>query len=116
MVLTAAERETWKGLAEHSLDGWNIGPTPCRYAPHRGVHPAPVKADQGRFKARLGLDPARARVVEQISPVESCTYSALHAMPPATMGRRSIPKPLSLGPRSGILKLCDRGLTGGVLL
>ncbi|HET9975415.1 MAG TPA: recombinase family protein, partial [Streptosporangiaceae bacterium] len=57
---------TWKGLAEHCLDGYNIGPAPYGYLPARQPHPAPAKAAQGRTKTRLVLDPERAPVVEQI--------------------------------------------------
>jgi site-specific DNA recombinase len=60
------KEKTWKGLVEHALDGWNIGPAPYGYLPDRQPHPVPVKASQGRFKTRLALDPARAAVVEQI--------------------------------------------------
>jgi site-specific DNA recombinase len=60
------KEKTWKGLAEHALDGWNIGPAPYGYRPDRVPHPVPVKASQGRTKTRLALDPARAPVVEQI--------------------------------------------------
>ena len=60
------KEKTWKGLVEHALDGWNIGPAAYGYQPDRLPHPVPVKASQGRFKTRLALDPARAPVVEQI--------------------------------------------------
>jgi site-specific DNA recombinase len=60
------KEKTWKGLAEHALDGWNIGPAPYGYTPDRVPHPVPVKASQGRVKTRLALDSARAPVVEQI--------------------------------------------------
>ncbi len=58
--------QTWKGLVEHALDGWNIGPAPYGYRADPVPHPVPVKASQGRTKTRLALDPVRARVVEQI--------------------------------------------------
>ena len=60
------KEKTWKGLVEHSLDGWNIGTAPYGYRADRIPHPVPVKASQGRTKTRLALDPARAPVVEQI--------------------------------------------------
>ena len=60
------KEKTWKGLVEHSLDGWNIGTAPYGYLPDRIPHPVPVKASQGRTKTRLTLDPARAPVVKQI--------------------------------------------------
>ena len=60
------KEKTWKGLAEHALDGWNIGPAPYGYTADRVPHPVPVKASQGRSKTRLALDPARAPVVAQI--------------------------------------------------
>jgi len=60
------KEKTWKGLVEHSLDGWNIGTPPYGYAADRIPHPVPVKASQGRTKTRLALDPVRAPVVAQI--------------------------------------------------
>jgi site-specific DNA recombinase len=60
------KEKTWKGLAEHALDGWNNGPAPYGYQADRVPHPVPVKASQGRTKTRLALDPVRAPVVEQI--------------------------------------------------
>jgi site-specific DNA recombinase len=60
------KEKTWKGLAEHALDGWNIGPAPYGYTPVRTPHPAPAKASQGRSKTRLALDPERAPVIAQI--------------------------------------------------
>jgi hypothetical protein len=60
------KEKAWKGLREHALDGWNIGTPPYGYQAERIPHPVPVKAAQGRTKARLALDPARAPIVEQI--------------------------------------------------
>jgi len=60
------KEKCWKGLQEHSLAGYNIGTPPYGYAADRIAHPAPAKADQGRTKTRLVLDPDRAPVVEQI--------------------------------------------------
>ena len=60
------KEKTWKGLAEHALDGWNIGPAPYGYRPDRRPHPVPVKASQGRTKTRLALNPVRAPAVSQI--------------------------------------------------
>ena len=59
-------QKTWKGLIEHAIDGWNIGPVPYGYLPDRVPHPAPAKAAQGRFKTRLIPDPVRSPVVTQI--------------------------------------------------
>ena len=61
-----SKEKTWKGLVEHSIDGWNIGTPPYGYAADRVPHPVPVKASQGRTKTRLALDPIKAAVVEQI--------------------------------------------------
>jgi len=58
--------KAWKGLQEHSLAGWNIGPAPYGYLPDRTPHPVPYKAAQGRTKTRLALDPDRALVVAAI--------------------------------------------------
>ena len=60
------KEKTWKGLVEHSLDGWNIGTAPYGYTADRIPHPVPVKASQGRTKTRLALDPVRAPIVKQI--------------------------------------------------
>jgi hypothetical protein len=60
------KEKIWKGLIEHSLDGWNIGTPPYGYAADRIPHPVPFKAAQGRTKSRLALDPVRAPVIGQI--------------------------------------------------
>ena len=60
------KEDCWKGLIEHTMDGWNIGPAPYGYRADRVPHPAPAKAAQGRTKTRLAPDPARAAVVTQI--------------------------------------------------
>jgi site-specific DNA recombinase len=60
------KKKCWKGLVDHSLEGWNIGPAPYGYLADRVPHPVPVKASQGRTKTRLALDPVRAPVVVQI--------------------------------------------------
>jgi site-specific DNA recombinase len=60
------KEKTWKGLREHSEQGWNIGKVPYGYAAERITHPNPSKAAQGLTKTRLVLDPERAPVIEQI--------------------------------------------------
>jgi len=60
------KEDCWKGLIEHTIDGWNIGPAPYGYLPDRVPHPAPGKAAQGRTKTRLVPDPVRGPVVTQI--------------------------------------------------
>ena len=60
------KEKTWKGLKEHTTEGWNIGPVPYGYLPERVPHPNPFKAAQGRTKTRLALHPDRAPVVAQI--------------------------------------------------
>jgi hypothetical protein len=62
------KEKVWKGLAEHSMDGWNIGPAPYGYRPDRVPHPNPVKAAQGRTKTRLVIDPATAPPWKRSSP------------------------------------------------
>ena len=37
----------WKGLIEHSADGWNIGTVPYGYAAEKVGHPSPIKAATG---------------------------------------------------------------------
>ena len=56
----------WKGLIEHSADGWNIGPIPYGYTAEKVTHPSPIKASQGLTKTRLAIDPLRGPVVVQI--------------------------------------------------
>ncbi|WP_300604692.1 recombinase family protein [Trebonia sp.] len=58
--------KVWKGLVEHSLDGWNTGTPPYGYAAQRCPHPNPAKAAQGRTKTRLVPDPATAPAVAAI--------------------------------------------------
>jgi site-specific DNA recombinase len=58
--------KVWKGLREHSEQGWNIGKVPYGYLPEKVTHPNPSKAAQGLSKTRLALDPERAPVIEQI--------------------------------------------------
>jgi len=60
------KEKIWKGLVEHSLDGWNIGTPAYGYAAERIPHPVPFKAAQGRTKSRLILDPARAPVIARM--------------------------------------------------
>jgi len=60
------KEKVWKGLVEHSMDGWNTGPAPHGYLAERVPHPNPVKAAQGRTKSRLVLDSATAPTVEAI--------------------------------------------------
>ena len=60
------KEDCWKGLVEHTIDGWNIGPAPYGYLADRLPHPAPGKAAQGRTKTRLIPDPVRGPVVTLI--------------------------------------------------
>jgi len=58
--------KAWKGLREHSLAGWNIGPAPYGYLAEKVPHPVAFRAAQGRTKSRLVTDPQRAPVVARI--------------------------------------------------
>ena len=60
------KEKTWKGLKEHTAEGWNLGKVPYGYLPERVTHPNPSKAAQGLTKTRLALDPDRAPIVAQI--------------------------------------------------
>lgn len=60
------KEKAWKGLKEHSLAGWNIGPAPYGYAAERIPHPVPAKAAQGRHKTRLVPDPVRGPIITLI--------------------------------------------------
>jgi site-specific DNA recombinase len=77
------KEKTWKGLVEHALDGWNIGPAPYGYEADRIPHPVPAKASQGRTKTRLARDPARAPVVERIF-----TWRVVHKLGMPTIAAR----------------------------
>ena len=77
------KEKTWKGLVEHALDGWNIGPAPYGYLADRIPHPVPAKASQGRTKTRLALDAQRAPVVEQIF-----TWRVVHKLGMPTIAAR----------------------------
>jgi DNA invertase Pin-like site-specific DNA recombinase len=77
------KEKTWKGLVEHALDGWNIGPAPYGYRADRIAHPVPAKASQGRTKTRLAPDPQRAPVVEQIF-----TWRVVHKLGMPTIAAR----------------------------
>ncbi len=60
------KEQTWKGLKEHTAEGWNLGKVPYGYAAEKVTHPNPSKAAQGLSKTRLILDPDRAPIVAQI--------------------------------------------------
>jgi site-specific DNA recombinase len=60
------KEKIWKGFAEHSAAGWNIGIPPHGYAADRHPHPNPAKAAQGHVKTRLVLDPVTAPAVTAI--------------------------------------------------
>ena len=60
------KEKIWKGLVEHSLDGWNIGSPAYGFTAERIPHPVPFKAAQGRTKSRLVLDPDRAPVIARM--------------------------------------------------
>jgi len=60
------KEKSWKGLREHSLAGWNIGPAPYGYTAERVPHPVPYKAAQGHRKTRLILNPRQAPAVAAI--------------------------------------------------
>ena len=73
----------WKGLVEHSIDGWNIGPAPTGTWPSGSRTPTRIKASQGRTKTRLVLDPAtRARRGTRSSPGAPWTSWACPPSPP----------------------------------
>jgi site-specific DNA recombinase len=60
------KEKVWKGLVEHSVDGWNIGTPPHGYRAERHPHPNPLKASQGRTKTRLAINPATAPAIRAI--------------------------------------------------
>jgi len=60
------KEKTWKGLKEHTAEGWNLGKVPYGYIAEKVTHPNPYKAAQGLTKTRLALDPGRAPIVAQI--------------------------------------------------
>ena len=93
------KEKIWKGLIEHSLDGWNIGTPPYGYAAERIPHPVPFKAAQGRTKARLVLDPVRAPVIAQIftwRTVDKLGLPAIAARLNADPARYPAPSPAAV--------------------
>jgi hypothetical protein len=106
------KEKIWKGLVEHSLDGWNIGTPPYGYDAERIPHPVPFKAAQGRTKARLVKDPDRAPVIEQIFTWRTVDKLGLPAIaaklnadpapapPPSPGGRRRTSPPCSATPNT----------------
>jgi site-specific DNA recombinase len=92
------KEKIWKGLIEHSLDGWNIGSPPYGYLADRIPHPVPYKAAQGRTKARLILDPDRAPVIGQIftwRTVDKLGLPTIAAWLNADPARYPAPNPLT---------------------
>src|SRR3984885_6561158 len=47
------KEKAWKGLIEHSADGWNIGTVPYGFLAEKVAHPSPIKAAHGLTKTRL---------------------------------------------------------------
>src|SRR5262249_33097751 len=100
------KEKTWKGLVEHALDGWNIGPAPYGYTADRIPHPVPAKASQGRTKTRLATDPQRAPWWSRSSPGGWCTNPACPPSPPgSTPTRPATPPPPA---RAGPPRPCSR--------
>ena len=62
----AIKEKAWKGLQEHSLAGWNIGPAAYGYVLDRVPHEVPAKAAQGRTRSKLAVDEVRGPVITQI--------------------------------------------------
>jgi DNA invertase Pin-like site-specific DNA recombinase len=60
------KKACWRGLRQHTVDGWNVGPVPYGYTGDRVPHPVAFKAAQGRTKTRLVPDTQRAPAVEAI--------------------------------------------------
>jgi site-specific DNA recombinase len=92
------KEKIWRGLIEHSLDGWNIGTPPYGYTADRIPHPTPFKAAQGRTKSRLLLDPDRAPVIGQIftwRTVDKLGLPAIAARLNADPARYPAPSPVT---------------------
>jgi hypothetical protein len=83
----------WKGLIEHSADGWNIGPIPYGYAAEKITHPSPTKASQGLTKTRLAVDPVRGPAV-----VEIFTWRTIGKLPVPTITARLNADPAAYPP------------------
>ena len=73
------KEKIWKGLIEHAVDGWNIGPVPYGYPAEQVPHPSPSKATQGRTKTRLA--PTRSRPRRRPDLHLAGTSAALRATP-----------------------------------
>jgi site-specific DNA recombinase len=87
------KEKSWKGLKEHSLAGWNIGTAPYGYAADRVPHPVPLKAQQGRTKTRLMLDPDRAPIVAAIYAWRTEDKLGLDAIAATPSQHGSMPTP-----------------------
>jgi hypothetical protein len=57
---------SWGGYKIHTDQGFNIGKPPYGYQAQRIRHPVKAKANEGKVKHRLILDPVRGPVVTQI--------------------------------------------------
>ena len=63
---SSSKRKRWKGLKQHSLDGWNIGPAPYGYLADRVPHPPRPKPPRAAPKAASSPTPTRAPSSTQI--------------------------------------------------
>jgi DNA invertase Pin-like site-specific DNA recombinase len=77
------KEKIWKGLIEHSADGWNIGTVPYGFLAEKVTHPSPIKAAHGLTKTRLVIDPQRGPVVVLIF-----TWRTVHKLAVSTITAR----------------------------
>jgi Resolvase, N terminal domain len=89
------KEKIWKGLIEHSLDGWNIGSPPYGYAAERIPHPVPFKAAQGRT-VRAEISEATLQAVTAILDTSQDGYDDTHPDQPDPIGDLAHP-PLDRG-------------------
>ena len=70
----------WGGFKAHTEQGYNVGKPPYGYLAQRLKHPAKAKADMGKVKHRLVIDPVCGPAVTQIftwRALERLSYRAI---------------------------------------
>lgn len=58
--------QSWNGLVDHTLQGWNSGRPGYGFLGDKLPHPVPARRAEGDTKTRLVIDPVRAPIVAQM--------------------------------------------------
>ena len=88
---------SWGGLKTHTDQGYNIGKPPFGYRAERLRHPVKAKAELGKVKHRLVVDPIQGPVVTQIfawRALERLSCRAIAERLNAHPGRYPAPNPI----------------------